>query len=153
MAKKLRKHAHPGHILQKEFMKPLQLSQYRLAKELQVSPIRISQIMHGKRAISADTALRLGYLLNMDPLFWMHLQNAYDLETAIQTFDQAVYKKIKPLVGGKIKNQELRSKKPSLRPAGGTAKNGQKPMDFSALLQASLDHFLLNLEVDQKLRK
>lgn len=71
---------HPGEILQKEFLKPLGLSQYRLAKDISVPPIRISQIIHGKRAISADTALRFAKYFGNSAEFWLNLQNQYDLE-------------------------------------------------------------------------
>lgn len=71
---------HPGEILQKEFLKPLGLSQYRLAKDISVPPIRISQIIHGKRAISADTALRFAKYFGNSAEFWLNLQNHYDLE-------------------------------------------------------------------------
>lgn len=74
------KPVHPGEILQKEFLKPLGLSQYRLAKDISVPPIRISQIIHGKRAISADTALRFAKYFGNSAEFWLNLQNHYDLE-------------------------------------------------------------------------
>ena len=73
---------HPGEILLEEFMEPLSITQYRLAKDIHVTPIRISQIIHGKRSITADTALRLGKYFNMTPQFWLNLQDRYDLETA-----------------------------------------------------------------------
>jgi len=74
------KPVHPGEILQKEFLKPLGLSQYRLAKDISVPPIRISEIVHGKRAISADTALRFGKYFGNSAKFWLNLQSHYDLE-------------------------------------------------------------------------
>lgn len=70
---------HPGEILLKEFLKPLALSQYRLAKDISVPPIRISEIVHGKRAISADTALRFAKYFGNSAEFWLNLQNHYDL--------------------------------------------------------------------------
>jgi len=71
---------HPGEILLLEFLEPLQLSQYRLAKELKVPPRRINEIVLGKRAISADTALRLARFFGTSELFWLNLQAAYDLD-------------------------------------------------------------------------
>ena len=73
---------HPGTILQEEFLEPMGISQYRLAKDTSVPPRRINEIIHGKRSITADTALRLGKFFNMTPQFWMNLQTRYDLEVA-----------------------------------------------------------------------
>ncbi|MBF0177867.1 MAG: HigA family addiction module antidote protein [Magnetococcales bacterium] len=73
---------HPGEILLEDFMKPLAITQYRLAKTMGVPPLRISQIVHGKRAITADTALRLARAFGTTPEFWLALQNRYDLESA-----------------------------------------------------------------------
>jgi addiction module HigA family antidote len=73
---------HPGEILLEEFLKPLGLSQYRLAKEISVPPRRINEIVLGKRAISADTALRLARFFGTTELFWINLQNHYDIERA-----------------------------------------------------------------------
>ncbi len=73
---------HPGKILLEEFLQPMGISQYRLAKDISVSPRRINEIVHQKRAISADTALRLGIFFDMSPQFWMNLQSRYDLEKA-----------------------------------------------------------------------
>ena len=71
---------HPGEVLEEEFLKPLALSQYRLAKGLRVPARRINEIVLGKRAISADTALRLGRFFRNAPRFWLNLQTSYDLE-------------------------------------------------------------------------
>jgi len=71
---------HPGEILMEEFLEPMRISQYRLAKDISVSPRRINEIVHGKRAITADTALRLGRFFGMSPQFWLNLQTRYDLE-------------------------------------------------------------------------
>lgn len=71
---------HPGEILLEEFLHPYGLSQYRLAKDISVPPRRINEIVHGKRAISADTALRLGRYFGTTPLFWLDLQSRHDLE-------------------------------------------------------------------------
>ena len=71
---------HPGEILLEEFLKPMGLSQYRVAKDINVSPRRINEIVHGKRNISADTALRLALYFGLSERFWMNLQSRYDLE-------------------------------------------------------------------------
>ncbi len=71
---------HPGEILLDEFLKPMGISQYRLAKDISVPPRRINEIVHGKRSITADTALRLGRFFGMSPQFWLNLQTRYDLE-------------------------------------------------------------------------
>lgn len=71
---------HPGEILSEEFLKPLELSQYKLAKGINVSPIRISEIIHGERSISVDAALRLGKFFKTTAVFWINLQNHYDLQ-------------------------------------------------------------------------
>jgi antitoxin HigA-1 len=79
-AKKTLQAIHPGEILFEEFLKPLEISQYRLAKDISVPPRRINEIVHGKRSITADTALRLARYFNTSPEFWMNLQSHYDLE-------------------------------------------------------------------------
>jgi addiction module HigA family antidote len=71
---------HPGEVLAEEFLAPLGLSQYRLAQDLSVPPRRINEIVHGKRGISADTALRLARYFGTSPQFWLNLQARYDLE-------------------------------------------------------------------------
>ncbi len=71
---------HPGEILLEEFIKPFGISQYRLAKDINVSAMRINEIVHGKRSVSADTALRLGKYFGTSAEFWLNLQNHYDLE-------------------------------------------------------------------------
>ena len=71
---------HPGTILKEEFLDTMNISQYRLAKDISVPPRRINEIVHGKRAISVDTALRLGRYFKMSPKFWLNLQAHYDLE-------------------------------------------------------------------------
>lgn len=73
---------HPGEILIEEFLKPMGISQYRLAKDISVPPRRINEIVHGKRSITADTALRLGRFFEVAPQFWLNLQNRFDLEIA-----------------------------------------------------------------------
>jgi addiction module HigA family antidote len=71
---------HPGEILLEEFLKPMDISQYRLAKAISVSARRINEIVHGKRSITANTALRLSKFFSMSDRFWMNLQTRYDLE-------------------------------------------------------------------------
>ena len=83
---------HPGDILFTEFMEPMKLSSYRLAKELRVPLPRIYDIVKGRRSISADTALRLGAYFGLPAQFWLNLQNDYDLRTA----HTAELAKIKP---------------------------------------------------------
>jgi antitoxin HigA-1 len=80
MAKKKLPPIHPGEILMEEFLKPLDLTQYRLAKSLSVPPRRINEIVQGKRAITADTALRLARFFGNSERFWLNLQTTYDLE-------------------------------------------------------------------------
>lgn len=72
---------HPGEILQEEFLVPLGVSQYRLAKDTSVPPRRINEIVHGQRSISADTALRLARYFGTSERFWINLQTRFDLET------------------------------------------------------------------------
>lgn len=79
MARKLAP-IHPGDILMTEFLAPLGLSQYRLAQDLSVSPRRINEIVHGTRAVTADTALRLGRYFGTSAQFWLNLQSRYDLD-------------------------------------------------------------------------
>jgi len=71
---------HPGEVLFEEFMKPLSISQNQLGRDLAVPPRRINEIVHGKRAISADTAMRLALYFGTSPQFWLGLQADYDLE-------------------------------------------------------------------------
>lgn len=80
MAKKILDPIHPGEILLEEFLKPLGLSQYRLAKGISVPPRRINEIVHGKRGITADTALRLARYFGTSERFWLNLQSRYEIE-------------------------------------------------------------------------
>jgi addiction module HigA family antidote len=86
---------HPGEVLLEDFMKPLGLSQYRLAQDLNVPAIRINQIVHGKRAITADTALRLARYFGTSPHVWMRLQARYDLEVAESGLAERVRREVK----------------------------------------------------------
>ena len=76
---------HPGEILAEEFLIPLGISQYRLAKTISVAPTRIGEIIHGTRGISPDTALRLSRALGTSDRFWLNLQTRYDLEVTLKT--------------------------------------------------------------------
>ena len=80
MARKAHRPIHPGEILLEEFLEPMELSQYRLAKDISVPARRINEIVHGKRGISADTALRLARYFGTSERFWMNLQTRHDLE-------------------------------------------------------------------------
>jgi len=81
MAKRMRP-MHPGEILLEEFLKPMGITQYRLAKNISVQPTRINQIVKGKTGVSADTALRLGRYFQMSAQFWLNVQAQYELEVA-----------------------------------------------------------------------
>lgn len=80
MAKKVLEPIHPGEVLLEDFLGPLGISQYRLAKGISVPPRRINEIVHAKRGITADTALRLARFFGTSERFWLNLQNRYDLE-------------------------------------------------------------------------
>lgn len=82
--------ATPGEILQEEFLDALEISQYRLAKEIGVPPRRINEIVKGQRAITPDTALRLGLFFNMSPEFWLNLQVRFDLAQVRETFEDRI---------------------------------------------------------------
>ena len=87
---------HPGEILLEEFLKPMNLSQYRLAKDIHVPPRRINEIVKGKRAITADTALRLSRFFGMSEGFWLGLQSDYDREKTRENLHEEM-DRIKPL--------------------------------------------------------
>jgi addiction module HigA family antidote len=78
------KRVHPGEVILEEFLKPWGMTPYRLAKGMGVTPARVSEVLRGKRGITADTALRLSRFLGCSPEFWLGLQAAYDLEEAQQ---------------------------------------------------------------------
>jgi len=71
---------HPGEILKEEFLKPFKVTEYRLAKDINVSPRKINEIVHGARAITVDTASRLSKFFRNSPQFWLNLQSHYELE-------------------------------------------------------------------------
>ena len=87
---------HPGEILLEKFLKPLDLSQYRLAKSISVPPRRINEIVHGKRAITADTALRLSRFFDTTAQFWINLQGRYDLELATDALGDRLNREVSP---------------------------------------------------------
>lgn len=89
---------HPGEILLEDFLKPMAVSQYRLARALGVPPQRIHDLVHGRRAITADTALRLARVFSMEPQFWMNLQSRYDLEVAADTLQARIEAEVAPLL-------------------------------------------------------
>jgi addiction module HigA family antidote len=89
---------HPGELLEEEFLLPLGLSQYRLAKAIDVPASRISEIVSGQRAISADTDLRLCRVLGLSPGYWLRAQAAYDTEVASAELAEII-ERIQPLVG------------------------------------------------------
>ena len=86
---------HPGEILLEEFLKPLKLSQYRLAQDISVPARRINEIVLGKRAISADTALRLSRYFGISDNFWMNLQSRYDLEVEKDKLEDRLEKEVR----------------------------------------------------------
>ncbi len=88
---------HPGEILMEEFLKPFGISQYKLAKDINVPARRINEIVHGKRSISADTALRLSRYFNLSERFWLNLQARYDLEVEKEKLDGRIETEVKVL--------------------------------------------------------
>jgi addiction module HigA family antidote len=90
---------HPGEVLQEEFLKPLGVSQYRLAKEISVPPRRVNEIVHGSRAITADTALRLARYFGTTDRFWLNLQARYDLEVERDRLGSRLEREVSVLAG------------------------------------------------------
>lgn len=88
---------HPGEILLEEFLKPLGLSQYRVARDISVPPRRINEIVHGDRAITAGTALRLARYFGTSDEFWLNLQSRYDLEAEKDRLEDRLLKEVKIL--------------------------------------------------------
>jgi len=91
------KPVHPGEVLREEFMRPLGLSVNRLALELRVPVTRMAEIVHRRRAVTSDTALRLGRLFRTTPEFWLNLQTRYDLELARDREEKKVEREVHPL--------------------------------------------------------
>jgi len=88
---------HPGEVLLEDFMKPLGLSQYRVAQDIGVPALRISQIVNGKRAITADTAMRLARYFGTSPDVWLRLQARYDLEVVEREYGDRIEREVKVL--------------------------------------------------------
>ncbi len=88
---------HPGEVLLEDFMKPHGLSQYRVAQDIGVPALRISQIVHGKRAVTADTAMRLARYFGTSPDVWLRLQACYDLEVAEREYGERINREVKVL--------------------------------------------------------
>ena len=88
---------HPGEVLAEDFMKPLGLTQYRVAKDIGVPALRISQIVRGRRSVTADTALRLARYFGTSPDVWLRLQAAYDLEVAQRRTGKRIEREVKVL--------------------------------------------------------
>ncbi len=86
---------HPGEILLEDFMKPLGISARQLAADIDVSPSRISELVHGTRPVTADTALRLGLFFEMEPRFWLNLQTEYDMRIAARTLQEKIAPRIR----------------------------------------------------------
>ena len=86
---------HPGEILLEDFMKPMGISARQLAADIDVSPSRISELVHGNRPITADTALRLGLFFSMEPRFWLNLQSEYDMRVATRTLRETIAPRIR----------------------------------------------------------
>jgi antitoxin HigA-1 len=93
------KPVHPGEILKEEFLNPMGISQYKLAKDIDVSEMTISQLVNKKRSITTDTALRLAKYFGVSPAFWLGIQNDYDIETKKDNEDfRQGLDKIQPLL-------------------------------------------------------
>lgn len=92
---KLLDEIHPGEILLEDFMKPMGITARQIAADIDVSPSRISEIIHGARPITADTAIRLGLFFRMDPKFWLNLQMEYDIRVAKRTLQKEIEPRIR----------------------------------------------------------
>jgi antitoxin HigA-1 len=93
---------HPGEILLEEYLKPMGISQYRLARSLSVPPRRINEIVHGKRGMSADTGLRLARFFGTSERFWLNLQTRYDLEVEKDRLGDRLTHEVSPWVTGVV---------------------------------------------------
>ena len=92
---KLLDEIHPGEILLEDFMKPMGITARQLSADIDVSPSRISDIVHGNRPITADTALRLGLFFSMEPRFWLNLQSEYDMRIAKRDLQSQIQSRIR----------------------------------------------------------
>ena len=88
---------HPGEVLLEEFLEPLGISQYRLAKDISVSTRRVNEIVHGNRAVTADTALRLARYFGVSDRFWLNLQASYDLDVEREKLGDRLEAEVLPL--------------------------------------------------------
>ena len=95
MKTKLLDEIHSGEILLEDFMKPMGITARQLAADIDVSPSRISEIVHGSRPITADTALRLGLFFSMEPLFWVNLQSEFDMRVAKRKLQDLIEPRIR----------------------------------------------------------
>ncbi len=95
MMRKLLDEIHPGEILLEDFMKPMGITARQLSADIDVSPSRISDIVHGNRPITADTALRLGLFFAMEPRFWLNLQSEYDMRIAKRDLQGQIQSRIR----------------------------------------------------------
>jgi addiction module HigA family antidote len=93
---------HPGEILLEEFLRPMGISQYKLAKDISVHPRRINEIVHGKRSISADTALRLSRYFGLSERFWLNLQGRFDLEVEKDRLEGRLENEVKVLAADQM---------------------------------------------------
>ena len=96
---KLLDEIHPGEILLEDFMKPMGVSARQLAADIDVSPSRISDLVNGKRPVTADTALRLGLFFGMEPRFWLNLQTEYDMRTILRESKDKIAPRIRAFSG------------------------------------------------------
>ena len=90
---------HPGEVLLEEFLEPLEISQYRLAKDISVSPRRINEIVHRKRSVTADTALRLSRYFGTSDRFWLNLQTSFDLDVERDRLGDRLEAEVLPRAG------------------------------------------------------
>ena len=124
MPERLMPPIHPGEILAEEFMKPLGFSMNRLALDLHVPVTRVSEIVHGRRAITADTALRLARYFGTMPEFWMTIQARFDLETARRRENNQIMREVIPFesrMNAQRRNKRIISKTVARREPGGEA--------------------------------
>jgi antitoxin HigA-1 len=101
---------HPGETLREDYLKPLEMSVNRLALELRVPATRMGEIVHGRRGITADTALRLARYFNTTPQFWLNLQTSYDLAVTSETEAQEIERTVRPRVAAPALTRTSRSR-------------------------------------------
>lgn len=122
---------HPGEILEEEFMKPLGFSANALARAIDVPVTRISEIVRGRRGVTADTALRLGRLFGTTPEFWLGLQSEFDLRVARRDFGIAINEAVSPLKGSRAGDaMEVRERRARYgSPARGVDRRRRRKVD------------------------